>query len=46
MDGGESDVHGCVKERLVLLQDKGSIVITIYVTGFGKTRQLRTNIII
>ena len=30
MDSSESEVHGCVKEQLVLLQDKGSIVITIY----------------
>ena len=30
MDSSESEVHGCVKEQLVLLQDKGSIVIMIY----------------
>ena len=30
MDSSESEVHRCVKEQLVLLQDKGSIVITIY----------------
>ena len=30
MDSSELEVHGCVKEQLVLLQDKGSIVITIY----------------